>query len=101
MVTRPAWAEILRALREAAGVTQEGWAGQLGLGRTTLQRWERGELPPAAHAEAALLADARLGGAGAPAVAAPSVTQPGSAPSHNLPATLTSFVGRQREVADV
>ena len=56
MVNRPAWAEILRALREAAGVTQEGWATQLGLGRTTLQRWERGELPPDAHAEAALLA---------------------------------------------
>lgn len=56
MVTRPAWAAILRALREAAGVSQEGWATQLGVGRTTLQRWERGELPPDAHAESALLA---------------------------------------------
>src|SRR5215216_23185 len=55
MVTRPAWAEILRALREAAGVTQEGWATRLGLGRTTLQRWERGELPPDDRAEASLL----------------------------------------------
>ena len=56
MANRPAWAEILRALREAAGVTQEGWATQLGLGRTTIQRWERGELPPDAKAEAVLLA---------------------------------------------
>jgi class 3 adenylate cyclase/DNA-binding XRE family transcriptional regulator len=56
MVGRPAWAAILRALREAAGVTQEGWASQLGLGRTTVQRWERGDLTPDAEAEAALLA---------------------------------------------
>src|SRR5687767_6763761 len=53
---RPYWSQALRALREAAGVTQEGWATRLGLGRTTLQRWERGELPPDARAEAALLA---------------------------------------------
>lgn len=52
---RPGWAEVLRALREAAGVTQAGWAASLGYGRSTIQRWERGELAPDAAAELALL----------------------------------------------
>ena len=47
---------MLRALREARGVTQDGWAAMLGVGRTTVQRWERGEGVPDAHAEAALIA---------------------------------------------
>jgi len=47
---------MLRALREARGVTQDGWAALLGVGRTTVQRWERGEGVPDAHAEAALIA---------------------------------------------
>jgi predicted ATPase/class 3 adenylate cyclase/DNA-binding XRE family transcriptional regulator len=45
----------LRALREARGVTQEGWAAQLGVGRRTVQRWERGEIAPDPTAEAALM----------------------------------------------
>jgi transcriptional regulator with XRE-family HTH domain len=46
---------VLRALREAAGATQAGWAARLGVGRTTVQRWETGELPPGPDAEASLL----------------------------------------------
>jgi transcriptional regulator with XRE-family HTH domain len=43
----------LRALREAAGVTQAGWAARLGYGARTIQRWERGDhAPDAAAAEA-------------------------------------------------
>ncbi|HZQ36688.1 MAG TPA: adenylate/guanylate cyclase domain-containing protein [Dehalococcoidia bacterium] len=42
-------------LREARGLSQEGWAARLGVGRTTVQRWERGETPPDANAEAALI----------------------------------------------
>ena len=49
------WSVVLRALREAAGATQAGWAARLGFGRSTLQRWERGEAPPSPDAEAALL----------------------------------------------
>jgi DNA-binding transcriptional regulator YiaG len=42
----PSLSSVLRALREAAGVSQEGWAARLGYGRRTIQHWEHGELPP-------------------------------------------------------
>src|SRR5581483_10726986 len=53
--TSPSWSRALRMLREARGLSQEGWAARLGVGRTTVQRWERGETPPDANAEAALI----------------------------------------------
>src|SRR3712207_5621421 len=52
---RPRWSTTLRALREARGVTQEGWAALLGVGYRTVQRWEQGSTPPDATAEAMLL----------------------------------------------
>lgn len=48
------WNLMLRALREAAGLTQDGWAGLLEVSRSSVQRWERGVAAPDAHAEAAL-----------------------------------------------
>ena len=51
----PRWSVVLRALREASGASQEGWAAQLGFGRSTVQRWESGDLPPGSEAEIALL----------------------------------------------
>ena len=51
----PRWSLVLRALREASGASQEGWAAQLGFGRSTVQRWESGNLPPGPDAETALL----------------------------------------------
>jgi DNA-binding transcriptional regulator YiaG len=51
----PHWSEVLRALRETAGVTQEGWAAQLGHGRRSIQRWEHAELAPDAAATEALV----------------------------------------------
>jgi pimeloyl-ACP methyl ester carboxylesterase/DNA-binding transcriptional regulator YiaG len=53
------WHEVLRALREARGVTQNGWAAQLSVGRRTVQRWEAGERIPDPAAEAAILAYCR------------------------------------------
>ncbi|MGH2600647.1 MAG: ATP-binding protein, partial [Dehalococcoidia bacterium] len=50
---------MLRALREARGVTQGGWAVQLSVGRRTVQRWEAGEQPPDPSAEAAIVAYCR------------------------------------------
>jgi pimeloyl-ACP methyl ester carboxylesterase len=47
---------VLRALREARGITQGGWAAQLGYGRATVRRWEAGATVPSADAEAALIA---------------------------------------------
>jgi predicted ATPase/DNA-binding XRE family transcriptional regulator len=56
MATQPAWHAVLRGLREARGLTQEGWAVRLGYSRRTLVRWERGDAVPDAAAEDALIA---------------------------------------------
>jgi len=47
---RPQWSAVLRGLRKAHGVTQDGWATLIGVGRATVQRWERGEAAPSADA---------------------------------------------------
>lgn len=135
---------MLRALREARGATQEGWAARLGVGRVTVQRWERGERVPDPGAESAILAYCRDGGlfraydrgplagvtlsaevlqdllaegrwqlgggqpTGDPLPPAEGAEQPtrmsGPAltlPPTNLPVQLTSFVGREQEIAAV
>jgi predicted ATPase/DNA-binding transcriptional regulator YiaG len=46
---------VLRALREARGASQDGWAARLGVGRRTLQRWERGDAVPDERAERFLI----------------------------------------------
>ena len=56
---RPHWSAVLRALREARGVTLDGWGARLGVSRTTVQRWERGERAPDPGAEAGILAYCR------------------------------------------
>src|SRR5215212_9752990 len=52
---RPFWTDVLRALREARGVTQDGWATWLGVSRKTVQRWEGGTALPDPAAEEALV----------------------------------------------
>jgi transcriptional regulator with XRE-family HTH domain len=52
---RPYWSQVLRALREARGITQDGWAMQIGYGRATVKRWEAGETVPSADAEAKII----------------------------------------------
>src|SRR5439155_8550550 len=59
---RPPWYAVLRALREARGITQDGWAARIGVSRKTVQRWESGERAPDPGAEAALLAYCREAG---------------------------------------
>jgi non-specific serine/threonine protein kinase len=141
---RPRWSEVLRALREARGVTQEGWAAHLCVSRKTVLRWEAGERVPDAGAEAAILAycrernlfraydrgplagltvtaellqeliaEARWRVSGRPADDgspgdSATMSQPDGTPlpeAHpplsNLPTRLTSFVGRERELAAV
>ncbi|HZU76771.1 MAG TPA: AAA family ATPase, partial [Dehalococcoidia bacterium] len=121
------WYELLRALREAAGLTQDGWAARLGYGRRTVQRWEQGAAVPDAAAEQAILAfcaeaglfsrlaqhhvlqgeataatlQASLAAARlAPPVAAPPAPAP-AVPATNLPAPLSRLIGRARELATV
>ncbi|MFW6076035.1 MAG: alpha/beta fold hydrolase, partial [Chloroflexota bacterium] len=53
--SRPYWSQALRALREARGITQDGWATQLGYGRATVRRWEAGQTVPSADAERAII----------------------------------------------
>jgi predicted ATPase/transcriptional regulator with XRE-family HTH domain len=56
---RPGWSAVLRVIRKARGVTQDGWAARLGVSRMTVQRWERGEAVPDARSEEAILAYCR------------------------------------------
>ncbi|HZQ34769.1 MAG TPA: AAA family ATPase, partial [Dehalococcoidia bacterium] len=58
----PHWSTVLRGLREACGATQDGWAALIGVGRATVQRWERGETAPSAGGAAALLTVCRAQG---------------------------------------
>src|SRR5690349_13371007 len=57
--TRPPWNAVLRALREARGITQAGWATQLGVSRKTVLRWEAGGRVPDTGAETGLIAYCR------------------------------------------
>ena len=49
------WPAALRALREAHGVSQPGWAALLGVSEVTVRRWERGVAVPTAQMERALV----------------------------------------------
>lgn len=126
----PHWSVVLRALREISGVSQEGWAAQLAYGRRTIQRWERAELAPDARATeavvrlctrlrlfreyhrgvlagltvtpewlSALLLDARAGAPDAKAQVREVVS--GTPAEWVLPPALTSFVGREHELAEI
>lgn len=124
----PYWSVVLRALREALGLSQEGWAARLGYGRRTIQRWEHAELAPDARAADALvglcadeglfrayssgvLAGETFSEAGLrillaeARVAAPdddvTVSALALAGRPRLPSALTSFIGRQQELADL
>jgi len=111
-------AAFVRRLRLRAGLTQEALAERAGLTVDTVGALERGRrrrlYPHTAHAladalglteaERADLAELAHGPirtqpAPSPAPTAPSASP--DAPLHNLPAPLTSFVGRERELAAV
>jgi non-specific serine/threonine protein kinase len=112
-MNRP-FADLLKEHRLAAGLTQEGLAERAGLGVRSIQGLERGEHQPLRDTldqlvvalnlmeeeRAGFLAAARpsrrprtVGTAGLPAL--PQALQ------HNLPVQLTSFIGREQEMAEV
>jgi predicted ATPase/transcriptional regulator with XRE-family HTH domain len=52
---RPLWSAVLRAIREARGVNQSGWATQLGVSLATVGRWESGVTVPNGEIEVAIV----------------------------------------------
>jgi non-specific serine/threonine protein kinase len=116
----PAFGALLRGHRRAAGLTQEALAERAGLSRRGLQHLEAGDAhphPATLDALAAALdlapddrARLRAAGPAAPPGRAPAGfpdgppgarPPPAAAAPSNLPAPLTSFVGRERELAAV
>ena len=113
MTTQPG---DLRAQRLRLGLTQARLAESLGVTANTLARWERGDAP-IGNPELVRLALARL--AGSPATASRSAhdavlarrrieasvrrtkLRPRKARGHNLPTSVSSFIGRSQELADV
>jgi predicted ATPase/DNA-binding XRE family transcriptional regulator len=109
---RPSFATLLRAHRLAHGLSQEGLAEQTGLSRDAISRLERGERRRPRRDTVALLARAlklsgderaRLLAAATPTRGANSATSGARRPLQTsaLPQRLTSFVGREREIAEV
>jgi predicted ATPase len=110
-----AFAVLLRQQRMAAGLTQEALAERTGLGVRSIQHLEGGAHLPHRETIDRLIKGLGLRGEerselerlAKPAprareiASAPRVQQADYAPRHNLPAQLTSFVGRERELAEV
>jgi predicted ATPase/DNA-binding XRE family transcriptional regulator len=80
----------LRVRRDALGLSQTALARALGVASNTVARWERGERPIRSP-ELVGLALQRLEGMSHGAVTGKR--------AHNLPAELSSFVGREHELA--
>ena len=115
-----AFGVLLRQQRLAAGLTQEALAERAGMGRRSIQHLERGEVQPqriTAHRLAVALALTGEQRAQFEALAGPSPRQrssregsgaarapaldPGGTGRHNLPLQMTSFIGREQELAEV
>jgi predicted ATPase/DNA-binding CsgD family transcriptional regulator/transcriptional regulator with XRE-family HTH domain len=88
----------LRQRRQALHLSQSDLGRLLGVSRNSVARWERGELP-IRHPELVLLALDRLEqDARSPE---PGAWTTRGSPHHNLPAELSSFVGREQDFAGV
>jgi len=97
----PPLAGRLRLLRSTLGLSQEQLARQLNFSFATVNRWESGHSRASARALAALdelEAAAADGGSSALAAAGPDPGVPGLS---WLPAAQSSFVGRERELAEL
>jgi transcriptional regulator with XRE-family HTH domain len=106
---------VLRSRRVAAGLTQEALAERSGLGVRSIQGLEQGETHPRRETLRRMAAALGLTGerlaafelAGQPPARPPMSTggaraetggrsRTASAPRHNLPSQLTTFIGRER-----
>ena len=106
------FAVLLRGYRLAAGLTQEALAERAGLSANGIQKLERGVTRPQRDTLERLLQALYLEGAAERAFRsaaapvprsrpAPSPALPTGRPRSHLPIALTSFIGREREVAAV
>src|SRR5688500_16078093 len=100
----------LRKQRRALDLTRQAFADQVGCAEVTLRRIEVGTLKPSKELATILLEKLGIpetersqwlsfarGLSGFPSQSLPSLT----APKSNLPAPLTTFIGREKEQADV
>jgi predicted ATPase/DNA-binding CsgD family transcriptional regulator/DNA-binding XRE family transcriptional regulator len=89
----------LRERRQALKLTQADLGRVLGVTRNSVARWERGELP-IRHPELVVLALDNLTQR-FPVRARNGSRQEEGTPRHNIPAELSSFVGREQELAEL
>ncbi len=80
----------IRRLRARLGISQEELARQLGVSFATVNRWESGRSQPSARARRAI-----------DGLAAGVTEEPAKAPAVALPVAQSSFVGRERELAEL
>ena len=104
----PRFGELLREYRRAAGLTQEELAEQAGVSPRSISGWESGGAHLPRRDTLAMLVRA-LGlheterEALEAAIDRPAIRRPlpQERPAHNLPRTLSSFVGRERELNEL
>jgi non-specific serine/threonine protein kinase len=104
----PQFGELLRQFRRAAGLTQEELAEEASVSPRSISGWESGGAHlPRRDTLAMLVRALGLEGAEREALQA-SIERPGprrrvlpERPEHNLPRTLSTFVGRERELTDL
>ena len=96
---RAARRRLLVERRKAVGLTQEQLAGQLGVERTTVARWERGETQPLPWMRPRLAQALRVTADGIEQLLAPDGTpaQTAAVP-RQLPAAVADFTGRAGEL---
>jgi non-specific serine/threonine protein kinase len=109
MATSVSFGDLLRQHRRAPGLTQEALAERAGLTVDGIRKLERGVTRPNRHTVQCLVAalglsdvdQVRLHSAVEVTCRPRRVREAVDAPLHNLPVSITSFVGRQSEVAEV
>ncbi len=95
-------AERLRRLRSTLGLSQEQLARRLGVSFATVNRWESGRTALSARAAAAVEAlEAEVAGAGDAGAGDLGSQHSEPTPGGRLPVAQSSFVGRERELAEL
>jgi predicted ATPase/DNA-binding CsgD family transcriptional regulator/DNA-binding XRE family transcriptional regulator len=92
------FAERLRLLRARLGLSQEQLARRLSVSFATVNRWEAGRSRPSARAAAAIAELEASASRGQPAVQG---QEPAEQRTVRLPIAQSSFVGRERELAEL